>query len=327
MEYRWLGRTGLRVSALSYGSWVTFSDQADPYRVRECLAVARERGVNFYDTAEVYGRGGAERLLGDAIQDLAWDRASYVLSTKLYWGLRDEVNLRNTLNRKYVMYAIEGCLERLRTDFVDLLLCHRPDPHTSIEEVVWTMSDVVASGKALYWGTSEWEPEQIRSAWELADRHGLRKPTTEQVEYNLFARRRIGESLRALCDELGLGLTTWSPLASGLLTGKYRHGTPAGSRGALPGYEWLQQSLTDAERNRRVTRLGSLAAELGCTTAQLAIAWCLSNSAVSSVITGASDSRQLVENLDALAVLPRLTASVMSRIHEIFEGPPVASTG
>ena len=314
MEYRRLGGTGLKVSALSYGSWVTFSQQVGYPAARECLAAARDAGVNFFDTAEVYGQGRAESVLGAAIEELGWDRASLVLSTKLYCGLSDDVNLRNTLNRKYLMHAIDGCLQRLRTSFVDLLFCHRPDPDTPVEETVWAMSDIIAAGKALYWGTSEWPAHQISAAWEVADRYGLRKPAMEQAEYNLFCRRRVEEEYRALYEDVGLGLTTWSPLASGLLTGKYRTGVPPGSRGALAGYEWLRRTLVDGERNRRVERLRPLARELGCTTAQLAIAWCLTNRSVSTVITGASSVTQLRENLGALDVVPRLSADFMTRI-------------
>jgi aryl-alcohol dehydrogenase-like predicted oxidoreductase len=206
----------------------------------------------------------------------------------------------------------------LRTPFVDLLLCHRHDPDTPTEEVVWAMSDIVASGKALYWGTSEWPAGAIREAWELADRHGLRKPVVEQPEYNLFARRRVEDDYRSLCQDFGLGLMTWSPLASGVLSGKYRVGVPSGSRGALPGYEWLRALLSNAERNERVGELALIARELGCTTAQLAIAWCAAHPAVSSVITGASSPAQLRENLDAVAVIGRLSSEVLTRIGEVF---------
>lgn len=318
MEYRRLGRAGLRVSVLSYGSWVTFSDQLDPGAARECLAVAREAGVNLFDTAEVYGRGRSEAVLGAAIERLGWDRATYVLSTKVYWGIRDGVNLRDTLNRKYLLQAIDGCLERLRTPFVDLLLCHRADPHTPVEETVWAMSDIVAAGKALYWGTSEWPARAVREAWAVADRYGLRKPVVEQPEYHLFARRRVEEEYRPLCRELGLGLMTWGPLASGALTGKYRHGMPPGSRGALPGFGWLRPSLTDAERNRRIDALAGVAADLGCTPAQLAIAWCAADRTVSSVITGASRPEQVRENLGAVGVVRRLEADVLARIDRVL---------
>ena len=249
MEYRRLGTSGLKVSALAYGSWVTVAEQVPSHVVRDCLAMARESGVTLFDTAEAYAGGHAEQVLGAAIEDLGWDRSTYILSTKLYWGLHNWPHLRSTLNRKYLLQGIDGCLERLRTPFVDILLCHRRDPETPIEEVVWALSDIIASGKALYWGTSEWPPDDIRAAWEFAERHGLRKPVLEQPEYNLFARRRLEEDYRGLSADLGLGIMTWSPLASGLLSGKYGNGVPAGSRGALPGYEWLRRSLMDGERN------------------------------------------------------------------------------
>jgi voltage-dependent potassium channel beta subunit len=314
MEYRRLGNSGLRVSALAFGSWITFAEQADHQVVRECLAVARDAGVTLFDTAETYAGGRAEWLLGAAIRDLGWDRASYILSTKLYWGLSNRPHLRSTLNRKYLLQGIDGCLERLQTSFVDLLLCHRRDPETPIEEVVWTMSDIVAAGKALYWGTSEWPASDVRAAWEFADRNRLRKPVVEQPEYNLFARGRVEEEYRELVADLGLGLMTWSPLASGLLTGKYRAGVAPGTRGALPGYEWLRRTLVDADRNDRVARLIPVARELECTLAQLAIAWCLRHPFVSSVILGASEPAQLRENLAAVDVAARLTSELVTRI-------------
>jgi voltage-dependent potassium channel beta subunit len=318
VEYRRLGKTGLKVSALAFGSWLTFGDQAGLPVVRDCLATAREAGVTLFDTAETYAGGRAEALLGAAIEDLGWDRSTYVLATKLYWGLHKWPHLRTTLNRKYLLQGIDGCLERLRTPFVDLLLCHRRDPETPIEEIVWTMSDIVGSGKAVYWGTSEWPPDDVWAAWEYADRCGLRKPVVEQPEYNLFARRRVEEDYLRLETELGIGLMTWSPLASGVLSGKYRLGVPADSRGALPGFDWLRRSLVDADRNAKVAALEPVASEIGCSIAQLAIAWCTMNEAVSSVILGASRPAQLRENLRALDVVPYLTPEVMARIERVF---------
>jgi voltage-dependent potassium channel beta subunit len=314
VEYRRLGSTGLRISVLAFGSWVTFADQVKPDVARECLAVARDGGVTLFDTAETYAGGRAEWLLGAAIENLGWERSTYVLCTKLYWGIQQWPHLRTTLNRKYLLQGIDGSLERLRTSFVDLLLCHRRDPETCIEEVVWTMSDIVAAGKALYWGTSEWPAADVQAAWQFAERHGLRKPVVEQPEYNLFARRRVEEDYRPLYEDLGLGLMTWSPLASGLLTGKYRSGVPAATRGALPGYEWLRASLVDPARNQRVAKLEHVSHELGCTPAQLAIAWCTKHPAVSSVILGASRPQQVRENLGALAVAARLTPEVLAVI-------------
>jgi len=314
MEYRRLGGTGLKVSVLSFGSWVTFGPQLAGSLAEECLSAAHDAGVNFFDNAEAYSGGESERIMGEAIANLGWARHSYVLSTKVFWGLHDGPNMRNTLNRKYLLQAIDGSLERLGTDFVDLLYCHRPDPETPIEETVWAMSDIISAGKALYWGTSEWSADQIRTAWDIADRHHLHKPVVEQPQYNLFWRVRVEQEYAALYDDIGLGLTTWSPLASGVLSGKYLDGIPEGSRGSLPGYEWLRDMLTNEDRNAKVRELASVADELGCTLSQLSIAWCAKNPHVSSVITGASRVEQVRENMGALEVIPQLTDDVLERI-------------
>jgi len=314
MEYRRLGGTGLKVSVLSFGSWVTFGPQLAGSLAEECLSAAHDAGVNFFDNAEAYSGGESERIMGEAIANLGWARHSYVLSTKVFWGLHDGPNMRNTLNRKYLLQAIDGSLERLGTDFVDLLYCHRPDPETPIEETVWAMSDIISAGKALYWGTSEWSADEIRTAWDIADRHHLHKPVVEQPQYNLFWRVRVEQEYAALYDDIGLGLTTWSPLASGVLSGKYLDGIPEGSRGSLPGYEWLRDMLTNEDRNAKVRELASVADELGCTLSQLSIAWCAKNPHVSSVITGASRVEQVRENMGALEVIPQLTDDVLERI-------------
>jgi voltage-dependent potassium channel beta subunit len=314
MEFRRLGRSGLQVSVLSFGSWVSFGPQLGVDTAAECLEAARDAGVNFFDNAESYAGGESERIMGDAIGKLGWARHSYVISTKVFWGLHDVPNMKNTLNRKYLMQAIDGSLERFGLDFVDLLFCHRADPHTPIEETVRAMSDIVSSGKAHYWGTSEWAPDEIRAAWEIAERHHLHKPVMEQPQYNLLRRMRVEFEYARLYDEIGLGLTIWSPLASGLLTGKYLDGIPDDSRGALPGYEWLQGSLTDAKTNERVRALKAVADDLGCSTAQLALAWCTKNPHVSTVITGASRPEQVRENMAALEVAEQLDADVMTRI-------------
>ena len=316
MEYRRLGRSGLKVSVLSFGSWVTFGPQLDEGLAADCIGAAHEAGVNFFDNAEAYAGGESERIMGKALARLGWPRHSYVVSTKVFWGIHDEVNMRNTLNRKYLLQAVEGSLERFDLDFVDLLFCHRADPETPIEETVWAMSDIVSSGRALYWGTSEWAADEIRAAWEIAERHNLHKPVMEQPQYNIFERRKVDWDYARLYQETGLGLTTWSPLASGLLTGKYLEGVPEGSRGALPGYEWLQGMLTDPKRNKRVGALKNVAEELGCTLAQLSIAWCTKNPNVSTVITGASRAEQVRENMQALDVIPLLDDDVMRRIDE-----------
>ncbi|WP_346742426.1 potassium channel beta subunit family protein [Rhabdothermincola salaria] len=317
MPHRRLGRSGLEVSLLSFGSWVTFGSQLDTGLARDCLAAARERGVNFFDNAESYAGGESERIMGQAIAELGWPRWSYVISTKLFWGLHDDINMRNTLNRKYLLHAMEGSLERLGLDFVDVVFCHRSDPNTPIEETVWAMSDLIERGHALYWGTSEWSADEIRAAWEIAERHHLRKPVVEQPQYNLFERRRVETEYTRLYEDTGLGLTTWSPLASGLLTGKYLDGVPEGSRAALPGYEWLRDMLTEPGRNEVVRRLAGIADELECTLSQLAIAWCAANTDVSTVITGASTPEQVVENMGALDVLDRLDPDMLDRIDAV----------
>jgi voltage-dependent potassium channel beta subunit len=319
MEYRRLGRSGLEVSVLSFGSWVSFGPQLDVGRARDCLAAAYDAGVNFFDNAQSYSQGESERIMGRAIAELGWPRHSFLVSSKYFWGLDDTVNASNTLNRKYLLEAIDPSLERFGLDHLDLVYCHRGDPETPIEETVWAMSDIVASGRAHYWGTSEWPAADIRAAWDVAERHHLHKPVVEQPEYNLFNRRKVEREYVRLYDDIGLGLTTWSPLASGLLTGKYVDGVPEDSRAALPGYGWLRDLLTDPARNDKVRRLGAVADELGCSPAQLAIAWCARNPHVSTVITGASRVDQVYENLAALDVLDRLDEETSARIGEAMK--------
>ena len=320
MPFRRLGRAGLQVSVLSFGSWVTFGDQLDVGLAADCLAAAHEAGVNFFDNAEAYAGGESERIMGKAIERLGWPRHSYVVSTKLYWGIHDAPNMRTTLNRKYLLQAIDSSLERFGLDFVDLVFCHRPDPATPVEETVWAMSDMVSAGKALYWGTSEWPADDIRAAWEIAERHHLHKPVMEQPQYNILSRRRVEREYARLYDDIGLGLTTWSPLPSGLLTGKYVDGVPEGSRASLPGYEWLRDLLIDARSNQAVRELQAVAGDLDCTLAQLAIAWCARNPRVSTVITGASRPEQVTENMVAIDVLDRLDDAVVARIDELTRG-------
>lgn len=320
MEYRRLGSAGLKVSALSLGSWVTYGPQVNVDSAAAMIKAAYDRGVNFFDNAETYAKGESERIMGAAFKKLGLRRASYVVSTKLYWGLHEGPNEKNTLNRKYLMQAIDGSLERLGLDYVDLLFCHRPDPETPMEELVWTMSDIVASGKALYWGTSEWSAEEIRQAWEIADKRNLRFPQMEQPQYNLFVRSKVEKEFARLYDDIGLGLTTWSPLASGLLSGKYASGIPADSRLALPGYEWLRERVLKKEWVQAASDFGAIAKELGGTSSQLALAWCAKNPNVSTVITGASRISQVEENLGAMELLPKLTGEVLEAIDAAF--PP-----
>lgn len=320
MNHRRLGRSGLQLSELSLGSWVTYHNQVDSAAAREMMAAAYDAGVNFFDNAEVYALGQSEVVMGEALRALAWPRLSYVVSTKFFWGLTREgrtTNAKDTLNRKYLMQAIDGSLRRLGLDFIDLVYCHRPDPHTPIEETVWAMSDMITRGKALYWGTSEWSAAEIRAAWDIADRHHLHKPVMEQPQYHLFHRKRVEQEYARLYEDIGLGLTTWSPLASGLLTGKYRQGVPADSRGALENMGFLVPGLTDAARNAAVGRLEAIAADLGCSMAQLAIAWVARNPRVSTVITGASRLSQLQANLAATEVIGKLTPEVLAAIDEV----------
>ena len=317
MQYRRVGRSGLKVSVLSFGSWVTFanSNQLETAsQAAECLSIAKAAGVNFFDNAEAYAGGESERVMGEAFRDLGWQRWEYVVSTKLYWGLHDVPNMNFTLNRKYLTQAIEGSLERFGLDFVDLVYCHRPDPHTPIEETVWAMSDMIDRGQALYWGTSEWSADEIRAAWEIAERHHLHKPVVEQPEYNLLHRERVENEYARLYEDIGLGTTIWSPLASGLLTGKYQDGVPEGSRATLPGYEWLRQQLSDPARLKTVDALLAIATELDISLSKMALAWCVKNPHVSSVITGSSSPAQVRENMEALDALELLTDEVMARI-------------
>ena len=317
MQYRRLGRSGLKVSELSLGSWVTYHTQVDVAAAREMMAAAMDAGVNFFDNAEAYAVGKSETVMGEAIKTLKWPRLNYVVSTKFFWGLDregDSINRKSTLNRKYLMQAIDGSLKRMGLDFIDLVYCHRPDPQTPIEETVWAMSDMISQGKALYWGTSEWSADEIRAAWCIADKHHLHKPLMEQPQYHLFHRQRVEQEYKRLIEDTGLGLTTWSPLASGLLTGKYRNGVPPGSRGSLEGMGFLVKGLTDAARNAALAQFEAIAAELGCSLSQLAIAWAARNPSVSTVITGASNLQQLRDNLGAVKVLPQLAPEVMARI-------------
>ncbi|MCP5288158.1 MAG: aldo/keto reductase [Burkholderiaceae bacterium] len=320
MQYRRLGHAGLRLSVLSLGSWVTYHNQVDAKSAAEMMAAAYDAGVNFFDNAEVYAGGRSEEIMGAALAQLGWPRLNYVVSSKYFWGLDragDAVNRKDTLNRKYLMQSVDGSLKRLGLEHLDLIYCHRADPHTPIDETVRAMNDLIVQGKALYWGTSEWSADEIRAAWMVADRHGWHRPVVEQPQYHLFHRKRVEHEYARLYDDIGLGLTTWSPLASGLLTGKYRAGVPAGSRGAMDNMAFLRDGLTDAAKNAAVAQLEPVAAELGGSVAQLAIAWAASNPRVSSVITGASRLAQLHDNLGALALIEKMTPEVKARIEAV----------
>ena len=320
MQYRRLGRSGLQVSALSYGSWVTFGDQIDTDRAAECMQVAYDHGVNFFDNAEAYSGGQSEVMMGEIIRDKGWTRSDLVVSTKIFWGGDGPNDVG--LSRKHVIEGTRAALDRLQMDYVDLVFCHRPDQHTPIEETVRAMSHVVDQGYALYWGTSEWSAEQIRHAYEFARREHLVPPTMEQPQYNMMHRDRVEVEYDSLYRDFGLGTTIWSPLASGLLTGKYNDGIPEDSRLATEGYEWLQERVLAEDRIEKVRKLTELADDLGCTTAQLAIAWCLTNPNVSTVITGASRPSQVEENMQALGVVDAIDTDTRVRVESILDNAP-----
>jgi len=315
MEYRHLGKAGIRVSALSLGSWVTFHHQVDIDKAVKMMSAAFDAGVNFFDNAEAYAKGKSEEVMGAALKKLGWRRASYLVSTKFFWGLNEGINEKDTLNRKYLMEAIDGSLKRLNLDHVDLVFCHRPDPHTPIEETVWAFHNMIESGKATYWGTSEWSAMEIVAAIEIAERHHLHKPVMEQPEYNLLHRERFEVDYARMFKDYGYGSTTWSPLASGLLTGKYNNGIPKDSRASLDRYDWLVEKMTNKESLAKVKKLGKIAGDLGATLAQMSIAWILKNYNVSTVITGASKVEQVKENMKAMDVVEKLTPDVMEAIN------------
>ncbi len=318
MKYRHLGKSGIQVSELSFGSWVTFHTQSGVADATAMMAAVYDMGVNFFDNAEGYAGGKSEEVMGAALKKLGWRRGSYLVSTKLFWGLNEGPNEQNTLNRKYLIEATDGSLQRLGLDYVDLLFCHRPDPTTPIEETVWAMHNIIERGKALYWGTSEWSAADILSAIEIAERHHLHKPVVEQPVYNLFERQRFAAEYAPVYEDHGIGATTWSPLASGLLTGKYKAGIPSDSRGALEGFGWLQDQLTDADRLAKVSALEPLAEQMGASLAQFSLAWCLQNPHVSTVMTGATRIEQVQENMKALQFVDSFTPELMSQIDSIF---------
>ncbi|MBU2676650.1 MAG: aldo/keto reductase [Gammaproteobacteria bacterium] len=319
MKYRHLGKAGIQVSELSFGSWVTFHNQSGIESASTMMAAAYDAGVNFFDNAEAYAGGKSEELMGAAFKKLGWRRGSYLVSTKLFWGLNDRPNERNTLNRKYLIEAIDGSLTRLGLDYVDLLYCHRADPTTPIEETVWAMHNIIERGKALYWGTSEWEAADIVSAIDIAERHHLHKPVVEQPVYNLFQRHRLASDYDRVYEDCGYGSTTWSPLASGLLTGKYNSGVPDSSRGALEELGWLRKELTDPTRLAKVAALEPIARQMGASLAQFSLAWCLQNPRVSTVITGASRVEQVHENMTAIDFVDKFAPDVMQEIDRVFD--------
>ena len=320
MEYRRLGKAGIKVSALSLGAWVTYGGQVGQEVAEQCMTAAIEHGVNFFDNAESYANGNAEIVMGNVIKKTAWRREDLVISTKIFWGGEGPNNVG--LSHKHIIEGVNNALKRLQMDYVDLVFCHRPDRNTPIEETVRAMDQVVRSGKAFYWGTSEWSAAEIVRADGIARQYGLTPPSMEQPQYNMFSRERLEKEYDILFRELGYGTTIFSPLASGLLSGKYNNGIPEGSRATLEGYEWLRKHLILPERIEKVKLLAPIAADLGGSLAQLGLAWCLKNPNVSTAITGASRPEQVHENMKALDVLAQLTPEVMGKIEAVLGNNP-----
>lgn len=319
MEYRFLGKSGLKVSALSFGAWVTFHDQIADDTAYNCMKEAYDAGVNFFDNAETYAHGNAEIMMGKALKKAGWKRSDLVISTKIFWGGKGPND--TGLSRKHIIEGADAALKRLQLEYVDLIFCHRPDPLTPIEETVRAMNHVINQGKAFYWGTSEWNAAQIMEAYQIARREHLIPPTMEQPEYNMFRRDKVEKEFLKLYDEAGLGTTTWSPLASGLLTGKYNDGIPADSRLSLPEYDWLKSRFTK-EKIEKVKALVPIAKDLGLAMPLLGLAWCLKNPNVSTVITGASKPEQVKQNMKALDAVSKLTDDVMESIEKVLGNKP-----
>ncbi len=320
MNYRRLGKAGIKVSELSLGAWVTYGGQVGEDVATKCMAAAYDAGVNFFDNAEAYARGNAEIVMGNLIKKLEWRRESIVVSSKVFWGGEGPNDLG--LSRKHIFEACRNSLKRLQLNYLDLFFCHRPDPNTPIEETVRAMDDLTHQGRILYWGTSEWSAADIMRAYGFALEHDLTPPTMEQPQYNMLHRERVEKEYLPLYREIGLGTTIWSPLASGLLTGKYNEGIPPGTRASLQGYEWLRENVITSSNIDKVKKLQPIAKELGCTMAQLALAWCLKNPYVSTVITGASRPGQVTENMESSEAVPKLTSNVMDRIDGILGNKP-----
>ncbi|MFO0321588.1 MAG: potassium channel beta subunit family protein [Bacteroidota bacterium] len=326
MEYRRLGKSGLQVSTLSFGSWITFGKQIGDATADELLTTAYDNGINFFDNAEIYARGKSELVMGSILKSKSWERSSYVISSKVYFGFEQGKPNQIGLSRKHIIEGCHAALKRLQVDYIDLFYCHRPDKNTPIEETVWAMNTLIQQGKILYWGTSEWANDEILAAFIFAERHHLIGPTMEQPQYNLFERTKLEKDYLLLFRDFGLGTTIWSPLASGLLSGKYNNGIPKDNRLHIEGMDWLKElTLGENSRIEKTKRLTLLAIELGITIAQLAIAWTIKNPNVSTAILGASKKEQLLENLKALEVLPLLTNEVIEKIELIVGNKPVQS--
>lgn len=325
MEYRRLGKSGLKVSALSFGSWVSFSKQINDKTADELMGIAYDYGVNFFDNAEVYALGESEKMMGRVFKKKKWDRTSYTVSSKAFFGWRGKENKPNQTgnSRKHLIEACNEALQRLGVEYLDMFFCHRPDKNTPIEETVWAMNHLIQQGKVFYWGTSEWSGVEIMEAHRIAEKFRLIGPTMEQSQYNLFERNKIENEFSEIYKNVGLGTTIWSPLAAGLLTGKYNDGIPKGSRFALEGFDWLKDKWVADDRIKKVKKLTEFAAKLGVSTASLSIAWCINNPNVSTAILGATKKQQLLDNLKALEVLPMLTPEVMEKIETIMKTKPV----
>lgn len=325
MEYRRLGKSGLQLSVLSFGSWVSFSKQINDKVADELMGVAYDKGINFFDNAEVYALGESEKMMGRVLKKKKWDRTSYTVSSKVYWGWRGKENKPNQtgLSRKHVIEACHEALQRLQVDYLDLYFCHRPDKNTPIEETVWAMNHLIQQGKILYWGTSEWSGVEIMEAHRVADKLQLIGPVMEQPQYNLFEREKIENEFLEVYKNVGLGTTIWSPLAAGMLSGKYNDGVPKGSRFALDGFNWLKERWVVDDKVKKVRKLSELAAKLGVSTASLSIAWCIKNPHVTTAILGATKKSQLLDNLKSLEVVSMLTPEVLEKIENIMKTKPV----
>ncbi|MBL0329604.1 MAG: aldo/keto reductase [Bacteroidetes bacterium] len=323
MEYRRLGKSGLQVSALSFGSWVTFAHQIENNVAEECMKVAYDNGINFFDNAEAYAGGKSEVVMGNILKKMNWDRSTYVVSSKVFWG--GKLPNQMGLSKKHIVEACNNALKRLQVDYLDLYFCHRPDKNTPIEESVRAMDTLIQQGKILYWGTSEWSAQEIMEAYSIARQYGLTPPTMEQPQYNMFHREKFEVEFNKLYSEIGLGTTIWSPLASGLLTGKYNNEIPKDTRFELANMEWLKKEALGEEGKEKIEKariLATLAKELDTNLPRLALAWCLKNKNVSTVITGASKVEQLKDNLQALEVVEKLTEEVLLSIETILNNKP-----
>ena len=326
MDYRRLGKSGLQVSTLSFGSWVSFSKQINDKIAEELMGIAYDNGINFFDNAETYALGESEKMMGRVIKKKKWDRTSYIVSSKAFFGWRGKDNKPNQTgnSRKHLVEACNEALQRLQVDYLDLYYCHRPDKNTPIEETVWAMNHLLQQGKILYWGTSEWSGVEIMEAHRIAEKFRLIGPTMEQPQYNLFERYKVEVEFAEIYKNVGMGTTIWSPLASGLLSGKYNDGIPKGSRLSLEGFDWLKEKVLLEDRVKKVKKLSELAAKLGTTTAALSIAWCIKNPNVSTAILGATKKQQLLDNLKALEVAEKLTPEVLEKIETIMKTKPAA---